>query len=187
MILAVSASMAGADTMDKTIVRTQLRSEPTPERQYGEKELVTTTEDVFLFNAKEWSLDVFGMYAFEADKGAYDDGFGGGIGVNYFFNRYFGMGLEGYGWNGDGVIGSASGNLMLRYPIEKWHLAPYLIGGIGGNFCADKSDDQVNVSGGIGVEYRFNAHWGIFTDARYVATDKTNDYGVARLGVRFSF
>lgn len=173
-----------ADTMVKP--RVSMDEAPSP---YQDKSIVTDTEQtkLYLFNEKEWSLDLFGLYAFEASNGAYDDGFGPGIGLNYFFNRYIGVGLEGYTWNGDGYIGSASGNLILRYPIEDWHLAPYLIAGVGGNFGAEDGEDQINGSGGIGVEYRFNQNWSVFTDARYVGTAKTNDYGIARTGIRFSF
>jgi hypothetical protein len=183
--LALWAIPSHADTMEKSIIRTEMRPDVSNDKQIIESAYVPDPD--LLFNANEWSIDVFGLYALEVDQGTYDDGFGAGVGVNYFFNRYFGIGLEGYGWKGDGLISSVSGNAILRYPIEKWHLAPYIIGGIGGNFDADNSPDQINASGGLGVEYRFNQHWGVFTDGRYVITDETEDYAIARLGVRFSF
>jgi hypothetical protein len=183
--LALPVTPCHADTMEKSVIRTEMRPEASSDKYIVESPGESAPE--LLFNANEWSIDVFGLYAIEVDKGTYDDGFGAGVGVNCFFNRYFGIGLEGYGWKGDGLISSVSGNAILRYPIEKWHLAPYLIGGIGGNFDADHSPDQINASGGLGVEYRFNQHWGVFTDGRYVVTDETEDYAIARLGVRFSF
>lgn len=76
---------------------------------------------------------------------------------------------------------------MLRYPIERWRLAPYMIVGIAGNFDADNTEDQVNASGGLGIEYRITKNWGVFTDSRYVLTDVSNDYVVTRVGVRFTF
>jgi len=177
------ATVASGDIME--------RSPSQPEKvivdDRSDKIILDEPADLLLFNEKEWSVDLFGMYAFEEQKGTYDDGFGAGVGVNYFFNRFVGLGLEGYGWKGDGLISSVGGNLMLRYPIERWRLAPYLIAGIGGNFDADNTKDQVNASGGLGMEYRLNKNWGVFTDSRYVMTDVSNDYVITRLGVRFSF
>jgi hypothetical protein len=145
------------------------------------------TAKPFVFNEKEFSADVFALYATEASDGAYGDGFGPGIGINYFFTRNFGLGLEGYGWNGDGFITAAALDLIYRYPIDEFRLAPYAIGTVGGNFGADDAPDQVNGGGGLGLEYRFVEHWSVFTDARYIATWQTNDYVLARAGVRFSF
>jgi hypothetical protein len=144
-------------------------------------------EKPFVFNENEWSADVFALYAFEASDGAYGDGFGPGLGINYFFSRFVGVGVEGYGWNGDGNITAISGNVILRYPMDELRLAPYLIGGVGGNFGADNVEDQVNGSAGLGLEYRIIKNWSVFTDARYVVTSESNDYGIARAGVRFSF
>lgn len=189
LVLGLFAPAAQADTMNTPpVFRQETNTRPTPDdKRIDDKWVAQENFEDFIFNGNEWSLDVFGLYAFEAKQGTYDDGFGAGIGVNYFFNRYFGLGLEGYGWKGDGLISSVSGNVMLRYPIEKWRLAPYAIGGIGGNFDADNTQDQINANAGLGLEYRFNAHWGIFTDSRYVFTDVSNDYVITRLGVRFAF
>lgn len=183
LTLLVLAQTSYGDTMTPS----PLRQDATIRDNSYDKVIVDEPVELLLFNEKEWSVDLFGMYAFEAKKGIYDDGFGAGIGVNYFFNRYVGLGLEGYGWKGDGLISSVGGNIMLRYPIEKWRLAPYVIAGIGGNFDADNTEDQINASGGLGVEYRVTKNWGVFTDSRYVLTDVSNDYVVTRLGVRFTF
>lgn len=180
------AASAGLSLADTTTTPT-FRTEPGPAPVYEDKPVAPAEEVVRIFNGNEWSLDVFGLYAVEAKEGTYDDGFGAGVGVNYFFNRYFGLGLEGYGWKGDGLIRSVSGNILVRYPIEAWHMAPYFIGGIGGNFGADHTDDQINASAGLGLEVRFSEHWGVIADGRYVVTDESNDYGLARLGVRFTF
>src|SRR4051812_6237395 len=51
------------------------------------------------FSDTEIQADVFGAYAVtEAGQGGEirDHGWGGGIGLNYFFARYFGVGAEGY-------------------------------------------------------------------------------------------
>jgi hypothetical protein len=140
-----------------------------------------------LFGDDETTVDIFGTYSAVDGNGAYDDGFGGGIGVNKFFRRYFGVGLEGYFWdgatNGD-VISSVAGSIIARYPIEQFHVAPYLLGGIGGSF---NGVDQFNVLGGGGLDVRITRNIGVFSDGRYVWTDKTNDYGLIRAGLRFAF
>jgi hypothetical protein len=185
-ILTTFALPCYGDTMNQPILRREDK-DPKAILDSGDKVMVESEPARYLFNQNEWSVDVFGHYAFDTKKGTIDDGFGAGLGVNYFITRFIGVGLEGYGWKGDGLIGSVGANLMLRYPIEQWHLAPYLIGGVSGNFGAKHSEDQVNGSAGVGVEYRFNEHWGVFTDGRYVLTEKTNDYGIARLGIRYAF
>src|SRR3954467_8100173 len=54
----------------------------------------------YCFNAGELQLDVFGAYQVgEGPNHAgpiHDHGWGGGIGINYFFTRYVGVGAEGY-------------------------------------------------------------------------------------------
>lgn len=179
----ISTSFAGTTTEPKT----RSQAEGKAMLDSGDKVMANVAAKEFLFNEKEWSVDLFGVYAFEAKSGRYNDGFGPGIGVNYFFNRYFGVGLDAYGWEGNGLMGAATGNLLLRYPIEQWHLAPYLIGGIGASYEEEISEEQLIGNAGVGVEYRLNRHWGVFTDGRYVLTDKTNDYAVARVGVRYAF
>jgi hypothetical protein len=55
---------------------------------------------VHCFNDQELQLDVFGAY--QVGEGPdhagpiRDHGWGGGIGINYFFSRYIGIGVEGY-------------------------------------------------------------------------------------------
>jgi hypothetical protein len=140
-----------------------------------------------LFGDDETTVDIFGTYSAVDGDGAYEDGFGGGIGANKFFRRYFGVGLEGYFWdgavNGD-VISSVAGSIIARYPIEKLRIAPYITGGIGGSF---NSVDQFNLLGGGGFDFRFTRNFGFFSDGRYVWTDQTNDYGLIRAGLRFAF
>ena len=108
------------------------------------------------------------------------------------------------------MLGTSALNLILRFPIGDSGFAPYLYGGAGFTFNADDldsddfedardrveddddpsdSDDVVFLAhAGAGIEYRFTAHTSLFTDARYTWSERDDgDFGVARLGVRFSF
>src|SRR3954471_13989926 len=57
-------------------------------------------QPVHCFNDQELQVDVFGAYQVgEGPNHAgpiHDHGWGGGIGINYFFSRYIGVGAEGY-------------------------------------------------------------------------------------------
>jgi len=111
---------------------------------------------------------------------------GGGVEANYFFTRYFGLGVEGEWLDGHDAISSVSGNLIGRYPIEfgTWGLAPYGFIGGGGQFDSQNAGfGQI----GAGVEVRFKSHWGLFTDARWVLHDVFIDYALIRAGIRFNF
>ena len=112
--------------------------------------------------------------------------FGGGVEADYFFTRYFGLGVEGDWLAGHDAISSVSGNLIGRYPIEfgTWGWAPYAFVGGGGQW-----DSQSAGFGqfGAGAEVRFKCHWGIFTDARWVLHDVYIDYALIRAGIRFNF
>ena len=102
-----------------------------------------------------------------------------------YFPEIVGVGIDAYTENaGHSFVDNLSGNLILRIPIESIRLAPYVYGGGGYQF----DPGQVGFGQfGAGVEYRFTHHIGIFSDARYVMTDKTPNFAVARLGVRFAF
>lgn len=160
-----------------------------PESTVEERKIETEPS---LFQDVETSADIFGTYAATGGgpQSRFKDGFGGGVGVNHFFLKYVGVGLDAYAWNGDrpkdGISGGPSGSLILRYPIENLHLAPYVFGGVGGLFTESRSP-QLTEHGGIGFEYRFDPNWGVFADARYVFTDKDNDYALPRVGLRFIF
>ena len=81
-------------------------------------------------------------------------------------------------------IDSASVNLILRLPLGHSGFAPYAFGGGGRQFdLAEVWFGQI----GVGMEYRFTRHVGAFLDARWVLPGETESYGVARLGMRFTF
>jgi hypothetical protein len=145
------------------------------------------------YRANEVSFDAFGTgsigkYTAEHFSGyrvRHEGRLGAGVGVNYFFTRYFGIGVDGYSENTTGAfIDSAEANLILRLPLGQTPLAPYLFAGGGHNFDTVRT---TFAQGGAGLECRFTQHVGAFVDARAVAPDRTKYYGVARLGLRFAF
>lgn len=107
------------------------------------------------------------------------------MGVGYFFTRNFGVGADAYTENaGHSFVDSASGNLLVRFPLGESGFSPYLLGGGGRQF------DPIELwfgQAGAGLEYRFCRNAGLFTDGRYVLTDGTPNYGLFRLGVRLAF
>jgi len=146
-----------------------------------------------LYRANELSLDAFGSgslgkYSINhltRQRVRHDTQLGAGLGINYFFTRYIGIGADAYSENTTGsVVDSASANLILRLPLGKSGFAPYVFGGGGFHFDAVRTQFA---QAGAGMEYRFCPQMGVFIDARGVLPDQTPDYGVARLGLRFVF
>lgn len=196
--LAIPAAFAGETTVSSSYTQTAMPPPPS----------------LSLYNAGEWQVDLYGNYAFagSSDRRLFDnDAWGGGVAFNYFFTRNFGLGVEGslFDTYGD-TLGTAGLDLFWRFPIAETGFAPYVFGGVGLTFNADDlssgdfrdarhrwedGDDPHNGDdvlflghAGAGVEYRFNPHFGIFTDARYTWTEnRDGDYGQARAGVRFAF
>lgn len=115
-----------------------------------------------------------------------DGQLGAGLGSSYFFHRY--VGIEGYAYSestgGDHFVDDIGGNLIFRLPIGHSGVAPYAFGG--GLRQLDPII-QWTLDAGGGVEWRFARHVGIFVDGRYVWADKTKDYGLGRLGLKFGF
>lgn len=134
------------------------------------------------FNDVELQIDTFGAYQ-DGNASSHagpirDHAWGGGVGVNYFFARYFGLGADGI-WvyakenraadptqEDDGkTFHSATGSLILRYPIDSLCLAPYVFAG--GGFTVD-GDQWASGHAGLGVEYRVVPNKiGLFTDVRW--------------------
>ncbi len=143
-------------------------------------------EAVDKFPPNELSLDLFGTWASENRFGdKRDSGYwGGGVGLNYFLNRYIGIGADSYieEWKWPYRV---NGSLFLRYPIPQGAgFAPYAFGGGGREF---KYVPQWTFHGGAGLEFRFNRYTGLFIDGRRVFPDKTEDYTLARAGLRLNF
>lgn len=115
----------------------------------------------------------------------HDGRLGAGLGANVFFCRYIGVGADAYSENTThAFVDNVSGNLIFRLPIADTGLAPYVFGGGGYQF------DPLHQSfgqAGAGLEFRFLRHAGLFVDGRYVMAEHTDNYGVARGGLRINF
>jgi opacity protein-like surface antigen len=139
------------------------------------------------YGDKEWNVSVWGTYAFcgtdynradlfdtertSANGGGagtwdrflgHDHAWGGGIDAKYFFHRYFGIGVEGFGaeanesqytienfgitafhtGSANHVVGAALGTLTLRCPIGSSRFSPYLWAGGGGIFGGRTDREQ---------------------------------------------
>jgi hypothetical protein len=140
---AASIAFGGTETYSGKNVKETAQQQPCPE----------------WYRDQEWDVSLWGTYAFTGEHWAddtylgVDHAWGGGIDAKYFFHRYFGVGIEGYGlalsdrtgfvFEGDntassrgdrGAAGAALGTLTLRYPIPCTRFAPYLFGGGGAIF-----------------------------------------------------
>ena len=138
------------------------------------------------FKEQELQLDLFASYtAFE--DGQYDDGFGGGIALNYFFTRYFGIGVDGNVLDGGASgVWDSTGRLLARYPLELGStcIAPYAFGG--GGVQADGTTVGTVHAGG-GLEWRATPSFGVFGEGRYTWGGGDSEAVQARLGFRFVF
>ena len=132
------------------------------------------------FGDQEWQFDLFGQYTVgEGPDHAgpvRDHGWGGGVGLNYFFTRNFGLGIDaawlygkepghGNGGSHKTTIHNFSGSLIYRMPIDHLCLAPYLY--VGGGYAVD-GVDWATAHTGVGVEYRITPQkFGVFLDGRW--------------------
>ncbi len=149
-----------------------------------------------LYNSQEVSLDLFASYI--NPEGKFGDLFetsirngfwGGGAGLNYFFTRELGVGAD---FNISSkpddlnLVDQVTGNLIARLPIGNSGLAPYLIGS-GGRGMSPHYDWVYG--GGVGLEMRFNPTTGIFSDARFLWSDRStaDNRLLIRAGVRLGF
>lgn len=136
------------------------------------------------FDDTEFQLDLFGTAIGVQNAGV---GAGGGIGLNFYFIRYVGVGIDGMlAGDGDGnFIGNTTGNLLIRIPIDSICLAPYFLGG--GGYQFDGNDGGILQAGG-GLEYRFIRHsLAVYGEGRYVWGFDTPNNVQARLGLKIVF
>lgn len=149
------------------------------------KKVVILPEDCN-FRDSEFQIDAFGLGAFYNEG---RPGWGGGLGANYFFGRYFGLGVEQdlFGRNDEGSSGYTEwgtfGNAFLRYPICSWNIAPYAV--VGGGVVYGKKVAGGGTVGG-GLEWRWDRNISFFADARWLYTEE-NSAVMARTGIKFAF
>ncbi len=140
------------------------------------------------FYAGETSFDIISIYVDPRGSsnvsGELEAGAGGGLALSHFFNENFGLMGRAYWWDGDDVVHSFTGSVVIRYPFQDLCLAPYVFGGIGGHF---DSDSQVSGHAGAGLEYRFTDRLGLVADYSYTWTDETEDWHLYTLGLRIKF
>jgi hypothetical protein len=195
--IAATSAFAGTETVSKEVI---------------------AVEPTCLFRDQEFQIDAFGLGDFY--RGNFDmsgrPAWGGGLGANYFFTRFLGVGIEQdlYGRNskGSGVAQgndfgytrwATIGNLFLRYPICSMNLAPYLMvggganyGNVGGGYVGTPGSRPNRLAGqgfghvGGGLEYRVTENIGLFSDARYLFSGVSglpNNQLMWRYGLRFAF
>ena len=168
------------------------------------------------FRSNEFSLGAFGAYGWtynNNDRAIGNHSWGGGVDGQYFPLQYVGFGVEGDFFNevpGDFFGATVTGNVIVRYPLDikfpGLHLAPYAFGGVGGIFNENNTftriatvghagelnrrntDDEVLGDGGVGLEYRFTPHLGLFSDVRYeLVNGPKNNFLSTRFGLRYAF
>jgi len=142
------------------------------------------TPDTCRFRDMEFQVDAFYSGIIGSSGSEVTTGSGGGVGLNFFFAKYFGIGYEAF-WtaSGRGEHFPAAGNLFFRYPICAWNIAPYVM--VGGGVSFDGNPKGYGNVGG-GLEYRVTDNIGIFVDGRYFYGE-TGNLANVRSGLRFAF
>jgi len=185
MLLAMtSASAADNDSTGQTQSMSTQHTDQTQSVSY---------DNIDRYHANELSLEAFGSgsigkYTIDHLSGTRvrdNTKWGAGLGISYFITRNLGINAEMYSQNTSGVfIDSASINAVLRVPLGQSGVAPYVFVGGGRQFELSR---VWFAQGGLGIEYRFCQHVGVFVDARAVFPNETRYYGVGRLGLRLAF
>lgn len=155
------------------------------------------------FGDQELQIDLFGQYTVgngPSHAGTVrDHGWGGGIGINYFFTRNIGIGVDA-AWlyakespalGGDhSTIHNFSGSLIARFPIDENCIAPYIY--VGGGAAVD-GEQWASAHAGAGIEFRLQPQkFGVFIDGRWTyygdrfGNGDLNNFN-ARAGVRWVF
>lgn len=151
------------------------------------KKEVVAVEPTCFFRDTEFQIDAFYSGVIGSRGSTLGTGSGGGIGLNFFFARYFGIGWEGSLYSNQGTASwmPVNGNFFFRYPICSLNLAPYVMVGGGADFQHDRSSIGFGNVGG-GLEYRFTPNIGLFADGRYLYGGSGNVANI-RSGLKFAF
>jgi len=177
---------AGAAIAAETTVRYDTDNERT-------RVVERTDRNWMAYNANEVEFLFFGtgtvgektLRNLSRDRVERDGKLGLGAGLAYYFHRY--VGIEGYAYSestSDHFVDHVGGDLIVRIPLGQSGVAPYVLGGGGRQF---DPVIQWTLDAGGGLQWRFLDHVSAFVDARYVWADKTKDYGLGRLGLKFGF
>ncbi len=153
----------------------------------GKQTKTVTAPEEPCFKEREFQLDVFGTYTNSLRNLDYQDGFGGGIGVNYFFTRNIGFGVDGSVYDGEvNGVWNTTGSIIARFPIETGSIciAPYIYGGGGARM---NGDSVATAHAGGGLEWRVSPKFGVFSDVRYTWAEHNQDALQTRVGLRFPF
>lgn len=178
----VSAAFAGTSSYSGKEMK-QAVEQPCPE-WYADNEWNVGISGVYAPTANEWEEDTFlGV----------DHAWGGAIDAKYFFRRYFGLGIQGFGLsvNGDNnndfagfdddddgdFAGGVLGTFTFRYPIPCSRFAPFawvgaggIWGGNGDGFDFDDFDDDDDIDDfldGDDNDGRFMAQYGVGFEVRF--------------------
>lgn len=160
------------------------------------------------FSDRELQIDTFGQSSFgESNKtGLFKDtAWGGGVGLNYFFQRNIGLGLDAAWLSANETtlghrrrdfrddrttVHNYTGSLIFRLPIDSACLAPYAY--VGGGAALD-GHDWASAHAGLGLEYRVVPNKvGLFIDGRWTYLgdrfEESNlNFWNVRAGVRLVF
>jgi len=157
------------------------------------KKVVVPADDC-RFRAHEWQIDASTVGAAGVYNGQSKQGLGGNWGVNYFFTKYLGVGIDdsvgsvrnaGFsGFDGLQAGDSLQADLLLRYPLCAWNLAPYVMVGGGGRWGPASQGDG---NAGGGIEWRVLEHAGLFADCRWLYGSAGLSMALPRVGIRVNF
>lgn len=141
------------------------------------KSTVQQTSCTEYYANNEFNVSLWGTYAFTGTEWrddrylGVDHAWGGGIDAKYFFARYFGLGVEGFGLRTNGgnsqlfvipggfrreirsgseAAGAALGTFTIRFPITCTRFAPYAWAGGGGIWSGqDRTEIFIDNAGNI--------------------------------------
>lgn len=188
---------------------------------YSGKEMKQTeTPCPVWYGDNEFNVGISGVFAptlHDDDRFLGDNGWGGAIDLKYFFRKYFGVGIQGFGLatdtdnirvagfnnDDDDFVGGVLGTFTFRYPIPCSRFAPYGWVGVGGAWGgndrlffnnagvlvrSDSDDGRLMAQYGLGLEIRFARHVGWTNDVSFNHLDgPKNDFFQIRSGVNFAF
>lgn len=137
------------------------------------------------FGETELQLDLF--WSSVNSDGPNGDGTGGGLGLTYFYHRYFGFGLDAHATDSEAdTVWQGSAMFVARYPFDFGNLclAPYFKTAVG-----VQSEDGTNafLAIGGGIEWRASSRVGVFAESTFGFMEDREDFVNVRAGLRFVF